>query len=292
MAQFCSRVSNGLAFIWSICLKSLYCIIWHQSNTTLQGKRVFIKDITHYLAPPHGNPAFIAPSLGGAPKRGVGTNGAVTNGAVTNGITTNGTTTNGNTTSSAPYPHHTEPEAGNPTVVPEEILEKFHFTFLIRHPRSSIPSYFRCTIPPLNKVTGFYNFDPSEAGYDELRRVFDFLKSNRHVGPARAGEHRGNLGNGEVSITMIDADDLLDNPNGIIEAYCKEVGLEYDPGMLNWDTEVDHAQAKRAFEKWRGFHNDAIESTSLKPRDSKHVSDTYPILSSYFASPTFGLHCR
>lgn len=276
----------------------------HRINTTSQGKRVFIKDITHYLSPPYSKPASIAPSLGGAPKRGVGTdcangvtngvattNGNGTNGHLTNGnaanghatnghtanghATTNGNVTNGNTTSSAPYPYNTEAEPENPTVVPEEILKKFHFTFLIRHPRSSIPSYFRCTIPPLNKVTGFYNFDPSEAGYDELRRVFDFLKSRGHVGPAIAGEHNGNLPKGEVSITMIDADDLLDNPNGIIEAYCKEVGMDYDPGMLNWDTEEDHAQAKRAFEKWRGFHNDAIESSSLKPRESKHVSYTH-----------------
>ncbi|KFY35038.1 hypothetical protein V494_06257 [Pseudogymnoascus sp. VKM F-4513 (FW-928)] len=266
-----------------------------------EGKRVFIKDITHYLAPPHRNPASIAPSLGGAPKRGVGTDGAATNG-VSNGITTNGNgtnghvangnatnghatnghtnghtnenATNGDAKSSAPYPYNTEAEPGNPTVVPEEILKKFHFTFLIRHPRSSIPSYFRCTIPPLNKVTGFYNFDPSEAGYDELRRVFDFLKSRGHVGPAIAGEYEGNLPKGQVSITMIDADDLLDNPNGIIEAYCKEVGMDYDPCMLNWDTEEDHAQAKRAFEKWRGFHNDAIESCSLKPRESKHKTKT------------------
>ncbi|ELR06052.1 hypothetical protein VC83_08133 [Pseudogymnoascus destructans] len=269
---------------------STFASVFEQiEKKTEEGKRVFIKDITHYLAPPHRNPASIAPSLGGAPKRGVGTNGAATNG-VTNGVATtngngtnghttsghvtNGNVTNGNTTSSAPYPYNTEAEPGNPTMVPEEILKKFHFTFLIRHPRSSIPSYYRCTIPPLNKVTGFYNFDPSEAGYDELRRVFDFLKSKGHVGPAIAGEHDGELQNGEVSITMIDADDLLDNPNGIIEAYCKEVGIDYDPGMLNWDTEEDHAQAKRAFEKWRGFHNDAIESSSLKPRKSKHAKKT------------------
>lgn len=288
--------------------RSAGCNIRHQINATLQGKRVFIKDITHYLAPPHGNRASIAPSLGGIPKRGVGTNGTVANdvfdSGITNGITanghssngftingrtinshatnghvTNGHTTNGNTTLSAPYPYNTESESGNPTVVPDEILGKFHFTFLIRHPRSSIPSYYRCTIPPLNKVTGFYNFDPSEAGYDELRRVFDYLKSYGHIGPARAGTHQGHLRNGEVSITVIDADDLLDNPNGIIEAYCKEVGLEYDPHMLNWDTEEDHAQAKMAFEKWQGFHNDAIDSSSLKPRDCKHVSCIYSILS-------------
>ena len=301
--RLCRAISDEHAFTCSAICRLVS--IKHKVNTTLQDKRVFIKDITHYLAPPHGKPASIAPSLGGAPKRGVGTNGAATNGVattngnatnghVTNGHATNGHATNGHATnghattrnvtngdaiSSAPYPYNTEAEPGNPTVVPEEILKKFHFTFLIRHPRSSIPSYFRCTIPPLNKVTGFYNFDPSEAGYDELRRVFDFLKSRGHVGPAIAGKHDGNLPKGEVSITMIDADDLLDNPNGIIEAYCKEVGMDYDPGMLNWDTEEDHAQAKRAFEKWRGFHNDAIESSSLKPRDSKHVSYTPPLSS-------------
>ena len=63
----------------------------------MQGKRLFIKDITHYLVPPNGKPATIAPSLGGQTvKKGVGTNGE-TNGVVnghTNGLTnglTNGT---------------------------------------------------------------------------------------------------------------------------------------------------------------------------------------------------------
>merc|ERR1712000_754518 len=41
------------------------------------------------------------------------------------------------------------PEPTNPTNVPLDILRKFNFTFLIRHPRRSVPSYWRCTIPPL-----------------------------------------------------------------------------------------------------------------------------------------------
>ena len=110
---------------------------------------------------------------------------------------------------------------------------------------------------------------PSEAGYDELRRFFDFLREQKQVGPAVAGKHDA-LEDGEVSITVVDADDLLDNPEGIIRAYCKEVGIDYSPKMLNWDTEDDHQRAKEAFEKWKGFHEDAINSTSLKPR--AHVS--------------------
>jgi hypothetical protein len=171
----------------------------------------------------------------------------------------------------APYPYDTAAEPRNPTVVPAEILKQFHFTFLIRHPRHSIPSYYRCTIPPLDKVTGFYNFMSSEAGYDELRRVFDYLVESKQVGPSRARKH-GELKDGEVSITVIDADDLLDDPESIVLAYCKEVGIKFDPKMLNWDTEEDHQRAKDAFEKWKGFHNDAINSTSLKPRDAVHVS--------------------
>ncbi|KAM3070326.1 hypothetical protein ACMFMG_010158 [Clarireedia jacksonii] len=240
-----------------------------------EGKRLFIKDITHYLVPPEGQPASISPSLGGKTvKKGVGTNGE-TNGAISNGVTngeTNGHNTNGHITNGkkAPYPYDTEAEPGNPTVVPAEILKQFHFTFLIRHPRSSIPSYYRCTIPPLDSVTGFYNFMPAEAGYDELRRVFDFLREQKQVGPAIAGEYDGPLKDGEVAITVIDADDLLDDPEGIIKAYCKETGIDYRPEMLVWDTEEHHRRAREAFEKWRGFHDDAIESTSLKPRSAEH----------------------
>ena len=221
--------------------------------------------MAHYLFPPDGKPASIAPSLGRI-KRGVGTSESFTEG--TDGA------------QKAPYPYHTEPEPGNPTVIPEQNLAKFHFAFLIRHPRSSIPSYYRCTVPPLNKVTGFYNFMPSEAGYDELRRFFDYLRSVGQIGPNVSGQDSGSAQNGvingatndvhNVDICVIDADDLLDNPSGIVEAFCKSVGFEYDPTMLDWSTEEDRQQAKVAFEKWPGFHDDAMHSDSLKPRI--HVS--------------------
>ena len=147
------------------------------------------------------------------------------------------------------------------------MLNRFHFTFLIRHPRSSIPSYYRCTIPPLDVMTGFYNFLPSEAGYDELRRMFDYLRSVQQIGPIEGASSNGDgPHHGSVDICVIDADDLLDNPSGIIAAYCDRVGLPYTPAMLTWNEEVDHAQANAAFEKWRGFHEDAIDSTSLRPR--------------------------
>ena len=234
--------------------------------------------MAHYLVPPNGNPATIAPSIiEKTAKKGVGTNGP-TNGTstgvahdVANG-TTNGPTIGSNEHHhKTPYPYDTVGEPGNPTVMPAEMLKQFHFTFLIRHPRHSIPSYWRCTIPPLDKITGFYNLKAEEAGYDELRRLFDFLVKEKQVGPALAGEH-GELSNEEVSITVVDADDLLDRPADIIQAYCQEVGIEYTPKMLIWDTEESHNFAKAAFERWPGFHDDALNSTSLTPRGTAHVS--------------------
>lgn len=183
-----------------------------------------------------------------------------------------------------PYPYNTEPEPGNPTVMPTEIWSRFHFAFLIRDPHFSVPSYYRCTIPPLDDVTGFYNYDPSEAGYDEVRRTFDYLRNVGLVGPHVATHEDDNvnddddapkpvvagIGPGRESgaeICVVDADDMLEKPAPTIEAFCRSVGLDYDPGMLNWDNEDDHQFARDAFEKWRGFHNDAIESRGLETKE-------------------------
>lgn len=174
----------------------------------------------------------------------------------------------------APYPYGTEAEPRNPTVIPSEILGQFHFTFLIRHPRYSIPSYYRCTVPPLDEVTGFHSFMPSEAGYDELRRVFDYLCVVGQVGPEIASQNihvNGNTNSkgNKVEICVVDADDLLDDPAGIIAAYCKSVGIEYHEQMLTWDSEEAQRRAKGAFEKWKGFHEDALNSCDLQPRKHK-----------------------
>jgi hypothetical protein len=214
---------------------------------TKQGKRVFIKDMAYYLFLPDGKAPVIAASLtGDAPSLTAdasGTNG--TNGA--NGVK----------------------DDRNPTVMPSETLKKFDFAFLIRHPRRAIPSYFRCTVSPLVEMTGFDDFMPNEAGYDELRRLFDYLRAEGLIGPGQAGQKRKE-GSG-INITVVDADDLLDQPAEMIEAFCKEVGLEYTPEMLRWDDEENQRYATQAFEKWHGFHEDALGSTYLRPRTKKQV---------------------
>lgn len=148
-------------------------------------------------------------------------------------------------------------EPANPTVVPLDTLRRFKYSFLIRHPRRSIPSYYRCTVPPLDAVTGFPFYMPNEAGYAELRRFFDYLISEGVVD--------------KNEVIVLDADDMLDNPEDAIRMYCEGVGIEYSPKMLQW-SQADTDLAVKVFEKWAGFHDDALESSSLKPRTHAQVS--------------------
>lgn len=268
-----------------------------------QGKRVFIKDIAHYLLPPEGTPAQIADSLvGGHPLTDdAEADNNSTNGSISSHVTgsvNSPTNANGNdddvtshTSGRVNGPANANDEEDNPTVMPTDMLRGFHWTFLIRHPRKSIPSYYRCTVPPLDDITGFHDFMPSEAGYAELRKLFDYLLDQRIIGPARAGDAgvpvdealngsgsetsslSGDAGGRQrASITVIDADELLQKPEALLKVYCKEVGIDYSPKMLEWGDDENQTYAAEAFAKWYGFHHDAIESSCLKPRTGAHVS--------------------
>ena len=190
-----------------------------------QGKRIFIKDMAYYLFAPNGEKTTLASSLS----------------STTDGV-------NGNTANR---------DANNPSVLPLSILSKFHFTFLIRHPRRAIPSYWRCTIPPLREITGFDYFAPSEAGYEELVRLFDYLIAEGIVD--------------KDNLTVLDADDMLDNPEGAIRQYCARTNIDFRPTMLKW-CEADKEHAAEHFAKWNGFHDDAINTMSLQARTHAQVS--------------------
>lgn len=251
-----------------------------------QGRRVLLKDMAQYLIPPNYKPAWIAPSLL-RHKHGVGTydpSKKARDGKKDSELLTY--VLRDPSKPSGPSYVQELKFRKNPTVFPTELLDQFHFTFLIRHPRSSIPSYYRCTQPPLDEITGFYTFRSDEAGYEELRRLFDYLREIGEIGPEIIGQKGFAIGQGvtdhangdapiraidNVPICVIDADDLLDNPEGVISTFCEAIGETYSSKMLNWDDEEAHGRAQDAFQKWKGFHEDAIGSKSLKPR--QHVSN-------------------
>ncbi|KAK6331947.1 hypothetical protein TWF718_002484 [Orbilia javanica] len=197
-------------------------------------KRVFIKDMACYLIPPSDHSTFENPVL--VP--------SVTPLAAYNG---NGT-----------HPSTIK----NPTILPLSVLKRFQFAFLIRNPRKAVPSYYRCCVPPLNEMTGFKYFMPNEAGYRELRVLFEYLLEEgviRHPSSSR-GENSV-----YKNVCVIDADDLLDNPKVVVEKFCAMTGLDFDAKMLEWGAHEGCGN----FDKWKGFHEDAIGSSGLQPRTKK-----------------------
>ncbi|KAI2642903.1 hypothetical protein GGS21DRAFT_486729 [Xylaria nigripes] len=242
-----------------------------------EGKRIFVKDMAYYLMPPDNKTPSIAPSLrkdaGTTVEKGWKPVSGHTNGANGNshvkGVNGYGRASDvkgcGNVNGVDKSKSHDLTR--NPTVLPREALQEFHWTFLIRHPRWSIPSYIRCCSPPLSKTTGWDHFLPNEVGYVELRRLFDYLREQGLVGPSVAGQVDGTKTKGSgVTITVLDADDLLDKPEQGIRLFCEETGVPYCPSMLEWNEETSHKYASDAFSKWKGWHNDAIKSTGLTAR--------------------------
>jgi hypothetical protein len=130
-------------------------------------------------------------------------------------------------------------------VVPVEKLKMMNHVFLIRSPQLACPSYYRCCIGDSSKETNFSHYDPEEAGYRELRTLFDRVKDNGI--------------DGSNALVVIDAETLTSDPQRTLRYVCEEIGVEWDEKMLSWESGT-----VREFAKWPGFHKEAENSTGFK----------------------------
>lgn len=135
-------------------------------------------------------------------------------------------------------------EEHNPTVIPKLILHGYKFVFLIRPPQLSVPSYYKCCIPPQSEKTGFDSFRPDEAGYRELRLLYDHLVKYDDT-------------NNNFSPLIVDALDLAKNPEKVLKAVCDYAGIPFDYKMLEWG---ENEEVKERFAKWPGFHDTVLDS--------------------------------
>ena len=90
-----------------------------------------------------------------------------------------------------------------------EMLAAYRHTFLIRDPALTLPSMW----------DKWPDTDLSETGYAEQRALFDHAVETT----------------GEIP-PVIDAEDLLDDPAGVTEAWCDAVGIPFLPAALSWAT--------------------------------------------------------
>lgn len=231
--------------------------------TSSQSKRLFIKDMAFFLFPTPGKEPDIARSFG----------------------------------------QQSQNESRNPTLLPKKELESFHFTFLIRDPRLSVPSYYRLSLPVHNGRSRVSKFTTDDLGYSELRRLFDYLLSERLIVPGWRGTAKwsrdrtpslsddslspSDTGSDDSSaeICVIDAEDLVHKPEAVISAYCQSTSIPYDAAMLYWGEANDQKRAEKVINQWGFdiyFHKAALESQSIR-RDTK--------VSFYLAMPPVDVSC-
>jgi hypothetical protein len=116
-------------------------------------------------------------------------------------------------------------------VADDAFLRRLTNTFLIRDPAKAIASYY--AMNPQVSV--------DEIGLKQLCGVFEKL----------AG-----LG---VEPIVVDADDLEDDPAGIVNAYCKALGIPFIPRSLSWES-----GQQDEWEIWKDWHKDAARSTGIR----------------------------
>jgi hypothetical protein len=113
----------------------------------------------------------------------------------------------------------------------ETFLKRLTNTFLIRDPSKAIASY--------------YSMNPEvtldEIGLSQLCTIYEKVESS-----------------GSVPV-VVDADDLEDDPEGTINAYCKALDIPFIPDSLTW--EPAH---KKEWEIWKDWHADAARSDGIR----------------------------
>jgi hypothetical protein len=119
-----------------------------------------------------------------------------------------------------------------PLAEDDAFLRELTNTFLIRDPAKAIASYYAMN----PKVT------LEEIGLKQISTIFE-----------KVADMDGN------APVVVDADDLEEDPDGIIRAYCRRLGLRFIPEAMSWAPEH-----QEEWDIWKDWHTDAAQSTGIQ----------------------------
>ncbi len=122
----------------------------------------------------------------------------------------------------------------------DEFLSHFSHSFLIRDPAKVLSSCHR----------NWSEFVTKEIGFDDQRRLFDRLCERDGKAPP-----------------VIDSDDLLEDPHGVVETYCEAMGITYMPEALSW--EPGGREEVLWYDKQGVWHDTLKKSDGLKPQKTR-----------------------
>ena len=125
----------------------------------------------------------------------------------------------------------------------EDGIRSFQHTFLIRNPKKAIPSLYAASVN--KQLTGWEYFDPKESGFKQMFELYRFIVTTKDTNPV-----------------IVDADDLLEDPEGIMRAYCEGIGVRFDKKILEWEP-----GPVPDWDVWAGWHENALKSSGFRRQD-------------------------
>ena len=130
----------------------------------------------------------------------------------------------------------------------DAFLDRFVHSFLVRDPAKSIPSIYKRGP----------DWDLKEFGFEDHRWLFDRVTDFLGQPPP-----------------VIDSDDLLEDPQGIVAAWCQAVGIPFLPEALSWDP---GARDEVSWYDNGSWHDSLRNSDGLKPQPRTYgsVEDAAP----------------
>ena len=150
----------------------------------------------------------------------------------------------------------------------------FKYSFLIRHPAKVFLSWKKSMNEAFGETCAAYLEDirklpdflfPEGFGFKELYELMVYVEKT--------------LGQKPV---VLDMDDLLTDPPGIVSAYCREMGIPYSPELLSWEAGESipetwiASQAMMHANKLAGFFDVALMSTGFKHPKPPPSIDSLP----------------
>ncbi|MDJ0937189.1 MAG: hypothetical protein QNI93_17535, partial [Kiloniellales bacterium] len=133
------------------------------------------------------------------------------------------------------FPHYIE------HIWTDDFLAHFTHSFLIRDPAKVATSMYK----------HWPDFVLKEIGFVEQRQLFDRLCDQQGEAPP-----------------VIDSDDLLEDPQEIVEAYCRAVGLPFMPEALTWEP---GARQEVSWYDGGSWHGNLRDSDGLKPQPRDYI---------------------
>jgi hypothetical protein len=136
------------------------------------------------------------------------------------------------------FPHYVE------HLWTDGFLDHFNHSFLVRDPAKVLTSMVKHWPDVVLKETAFL----------EQRTLFDRLVDRDGVAPP-----------------VIDSDDLLENPDGIVAAWCDAVGIPFIPEALRWEP------GERSEVSWYdggSWHANLRNSSGLRPQPRNYINIT------------------